>query len=318
MHRARDRQHDRLGRVAQERRDEFARRGIVTAAGAARDAGNQPMDLADAGRGIGGQLPFAFIARRTDDRTRMRDCTVFLLDPRIDRRAWVGKSAALVHAERMRRVDERYAQGIFHSPRDIGSVSEMRMDEVGKPLALRKFGNQRFGKSVAVRAERFLGEVPAVTAVDSPDDELGTQPFFRLRMRCPQTRIVEPPRDDFGHLDIVAARQRFHLAEDVGDMSTSILCDPIADGFTLQAATKRDRYNMHNTFLNDPACLTVAVQSGSPNQPMFMLDTQRRPGVCRCRERRVAIGKARRVQQACRHRPACDHSQAPAWRFRPG
>ena len=76
-------------------------------------------------------------------------------------------------------------------------------------------------------------------------------------------------------------------------MSTSILCDPITDGFTLQAAPKRDRYNMHNTLLNDPACLTVAVQSGSPNQPMFMLDTQRRPGVCQCRERRVWLSGKR-------------------------
>ena len=241
-----DRQHHGLHRFAQERGNEFDRRRDFPARGAAVDPRDQAMDLADPGRRIGRKLPFAFVARRADDRPRTRDRPVLFRDPRLERGAGRRHRQALVHAERMRGVDEGNAQRVFDLARHIRCIGEMRMDEVGQALALPQFRNQRFGKGGAVGAQRFLRQIAPVAAVDPPYDQLGTKPFLGLGMDRPEPRIVEPPCNDFRHFHIAAPGKRFHLAQDVGDVPPRIFGDPVPDRLAFQAAAECERYDMQN------------------------------------------------------------------------
>ena len=59
---------------------------------------------------------------------------------------------ALVHSERVRGVDKRYAQRVTDLERYVRRVSEMGMDEIGKPVASGKFGDESLGKGRAVGA----------------------------------------------------------------------------------------------------------------------------------------------------------------------
>ena len=244
-----DSEDDRLVRLTQEGRYQIA----CAVPGVLPDAGHlharhDPVDAAYPGGRVGQDLPLAFVARGADDRRRGTDRAIFLGDPAIQLGCQFGSGSgdgsALVQPERMRGVDEGYSELALDLGGDVGGIGEVGVDDVRQAAARPQVREQSIDEGGTILRQGFLGQIARIAAVDAADHACVRNPFLALRMDRAEPFIDEAPCDDLRQLDIVPPRQRFHLAENIGDVAAGILGNSVLNRLCPKAASQRDRHDM--------------------------------------------------------------------------